>query len=216
MHRVGRCQALEVLAAGAGRAHGNPAVDLRRVAARSGDIGGNHHPVPPAPDLCRQQPRPGPPRRRLQQQKPAVSPRPYKRTGRNPLPPELPRIEHRHEPDSCTCGQCGKDLIKIGEDISEQLDVEPARFFVHRHIRPQYACRGCETISAAPIPAAIIDGGLAAPGLLTWVVISKFMDHLPLYRLEQIAARQQVPLARSTLAEWVGRVGVALQPLGKR
>jgi len=138
------------------------------------------------------------------------------RAGRQPLPDHLPRIEHRHEPDSCTCGQCGKDLVKIGEDISEQLDVEPARFFVHRHIRPQYACRACETISAAPIPAAIIDGGMAAPGLLTWVMVSKFLDHLPLYRLEQIAARQQLPLARSTLAEWVGRVGVALQPLVDR
>jgi len=138
------------------------------------------------------------------------------RAGRQPLPDHLPRIEHRHEPESCTCGQCGKDLIKIGEDISEQLDVEPARFFVHRHIRPQYACRACEIVSAAPIPPAVIDGGMAAPGLLTWVMVSKFMDHLPLYRLEQIAARQQVPLARSTLAEWVGRVGVALRPLVDR
>lgn len=138
------------------------------------------------------------------------------RAGRQPLPDHLPRIEHRHEPESCTCGQCGKDLIKIGEDISEQLDVEPARFFVHRHLRPQYACRTCETISAAPIPPAVIDGGMAAPGLLTWVMVSKFMDHLPLYRLEQIAARSQVPLARSTLAEWVGRVGVVLQPLVDR
>lgn len=138
------------------------------------------------------------------------------RAGRQPLPDHLPRIEHRHEPESCTCGQCGKDLVKIGEDISEQLDVEPARFFVHRHIRPQYACRACETVSAAPIPPAVIDGGMAAPGLLTWVMVSKFLDHLPLYRLEQIAARSQVPLARSTLAEWVGRVGVALQPLVDR
>lgn len=138
------------------------------------------------------------------------------RAGRQPLPEHLPRIEHRHEPESCACGQCGKDLVKVGEDVSEQLDVEPARFFVHRHIRPQYACRGCETISAAPVPTAIIDGGMAAPGLLTWVMIGKFMDHLPLYRLEQIAARAQVPLARSTLAEWVGRVGVALQPLADR
>jgi len=136
--------------------------------------------------------------------------------GRQPLPDHLPRIEHRHEPEACTCGQCGKALIKMGEDVTEQLDVEPARFFVHRHIRPQYACRLCETITAAPIPAAVIDGGLAAPGLLTWVMVSKFMDHLPLYRLEQIAARSQVPLARSTLAEWVGRVGVSLQPLVDR
>lgn len=138
------------------------------------------------------------------------------RAGRQPLSPHLPRIEHRHEPQSCQCGQCGKDLIKIGEDITEQLDVEPAKFFVHRHIRPQYACRNCETITAAPIPPAIIDGGMAAVDLLTWILISKYLDHLPLYRLEQIAARDQVILARSTLAEWVGRTGVALQPLVNR
>jgi transposase len=138
------------------------------------------------------------------------------RAGRQPLPPHLPRIEHRHEPESCQCGQCGKDLVKIGEDITEQLDVEPAKFFVHRHIRPQYACRNCETITAAPIPPAIIDGGMAAVGLLVWVLISKYLDHLPLYRLEQIAARDRVILARSTLAEWVGRTGVALQPLVDR
>lgn len=146
------------------------------------------------------------------------APKPTKRerAGRQPLPEHLPRIEHRHEPESCTCGQCGQDMVRIGEDISEQLDVEPAKFFVHRHIRPQYACRACETITAAAIPPAVIDGGMAAPGLLTWVMVGKFMDHLPLYRLEQIAARAQVPLARSTLADWVGRTGVALQPLVDR
>jgi transposase len=138
------------------------------------------------------------------------------RAGRQPLPDHLPRIEHRHEPESCTCGQCGNDLVKIGEDITEQLDVEPAKFFVHRHIRPQYACRTCETMTAAPILPAVIDGGMAAVGLLSWVMISKYQDHLPLYRLEQIAARDQVILSRSTLAEWVGRVGVALQPLVER
>jgi transposase len=138
------------------------------------------------------------------------------RAGRQPLPPHLPRIEHRHEPESCACGQCGKDLVKIGEDVTEQLDVEPAKFFVHRHVRPQYACRHCETITAAPIPPAVIDGGMAAVGLLTWVLIGKFLDHLPLYRLEQIAARDGVILSRSTLADWVGRLGVALQPLADR
>ncbi len=138
------------------------------------------------------------------------------RAGRQPLPNHLPRIEHRHEPESCACGQCGKELVKIGEDVTEQLDVEPAKFFVHRHIRPQYACRSCETITAAPIPPAVIDGGMAATGLLTWVMISKFLDHLPLYRLEQIAARDGVILSRSTLADWVGRLGVALQPLADR
>ncbi len=138
------------------------------------------------------------------------------RAGRQPLPDHLPRIEHRHEPESCTCGHCGKDLVKIGEDMTEQLDVEPAKFFVHRHIRPQYACRACETVTAAPIPPAVIDGGLAAVGLLTWVIINKYLDHLPLYRLEHIAARDGVILSRSTLADWVGRLGVALQPLADR
>ena len=141
---------------------------------------------------------------------------PRERAGRQPLPEHLPRIEHHHEPESCTCGQCGKDLVKIGEDISEQLDVEPAKFFVHRHIRPQYACRACETVTAAPIPPAVIDGGMAAVGLYVWVIIGKYLDHLPLYQLEQIAARDQVILSRSTLAEWVGRIGVALQPLVDR
>lgn len=138
------------------------------------------------------------------------------RAGRQPLPEHLPRIEHRHEPESCTCDQCGKALVKIGEDITEQLDVEPAKFFVHRHIRSKYACKVCETITAEPVPPAIIDGGMAAVGLLTWVMISKFQDHLPLYRLEQMATREQVSLSRSTLADWVGRVGVALQPLVDR
>lgn len=150
----------------------------------------------------------------LGRQAPARQPR--KRAGRQALPPELPHIEHRHEPASCQCGQCGADLVKIGEDVSEQLDVEPARFFVHRHIRPQYACRPCETVTAAPVPPAVVDGGLAAPGLLAWVASSKYLDHLPLYRIEQIAARQGVPLARSTLAQWIGRIGVALQPLADR
>ncbi|CAI07198.1 Transposase, fragment [Aromatoleum aromaticum EbN1] len=63
------------------------------------------------------------------------------RAGRPPLPAHLERIEHRHEPESCSCGTCGQDLVKIGEDVSEQLDIIPAKFFVHRHIRPQYACR---------------------------------------------------------------------------
>jgi transposase len=142
------------------------------------------------------------------------APRP--RAGRQPLPEHLPRIEHRHEPASCTCGQCGNDLTKIGEDINEQLDVEPARFFVHHHIRPQYACRTCETITAAAIPPAVIDGGLAAVGLYVWVLIGKYLDHLPLYRLEQIAARDNVMLSRSTMAQWVGRIGVVLQPLADR
>lgn len=133
--------------------------------------------------------------------------------GRQPLPAHLPRIDHHHEPEVCTCGQCGTDLVRMGEDVTEQLDVKPAQFFVHRHIRGKYACRSSQTIEAAPVPAQIIDGGMASAGLLTWLTVSKYADHLPLYRLEEIASRQKVPLARSTLAVWTGEVGVALQPL---
>ncbi len=136
--------------------------------------------------------------------------------GRQPLPEHLPREIHVHEPASCQCGQCGSALVKIGEDITEQLDIIPAKFFVQRHIRPKYACRSCETITTESVPPAIIDGGMAAPGLLSWVMIAKYVDHLPLYRLEQMAARSDVPLARSTLAEWVGKTGLALQPLADR
>jgi len=146
----------------------------------------------------------------------AAARQPRVRAGRQPLPEHLERVDVRHEPASCSCGQCQRELVKIGEDISEQLDIEPARFFVIRHIRPQYACRRCETVEAAAVAPAVIDGGLAAPGLLAWVAISKYLDHLPLYRIEQIAARSQVPLARSTLCEWIGRIGVALQPLADR
>jgi transposase len=143
-------------------------------------------------------------------------PKPRARAGRKPLPEHLPREIHVHEPDSCQCGQCGANLVKIGEDVTEKLNIIPAQFFVERHVYPQYACRTCETITAEPSTPAIIDGGMAAPGLLAWIMIGKYADHLPLYRLEQIAARSQVPLARSTLAEWVGRTGFALQPLVDR
>jgi transposase len=136
--------------------------------------------------------------------------------GRQALPEHLERVIHRHDLASCDCETCGKALVKIGEDITEQLDVEPARFFVHQHIRPQWACRNCETVTAEPIAAAIIDGGMAAPGLLTWVAVCKFVDHLPLYRVEQIAERTGVNLSRSTMAAWIGKIGVALEPLVDR
>ena len=138
------------------------------------------------------------------------------RAGRQPLPAHLPRVEHRHEPENCTCGQCGQALVQIGEDVTEKLSIIPAEFFVEKHIYPKYACRPCQTLTAAPALASVIEGGQATPALLAWVMVSKFVDHLPLYRLEQQAARQGVPLARSTLADWVGRIGFALEPLWRR
>ncbi|MGH9485138.1 MAG: IS66 family transposase, partial [Terriglobales bacterium] len=132
---------------------------------------------------------------------------------RTPLPPHLPRVETRHEPESCTCGHCGNALTLIGEHVSEKLDCKPLEFFVRRDVHPQYACRACETITAVPVAPAIIDRGIAAPGLLAQVLVAKYLDHAPLYRQESIFSRSGVTLPRSTLAEWVGICGVRLQPL---
>lgn len=131
---------------------------------------------------------------------------------RQALPPALPRTEIRHEPDNTTC-QCGCQLQRIGEDVTEKLDYVPGTFTVERHIRGKWACRQCETITQAPVPAQVIDKGLATTGLLAQVLVAKYADHLPLYRQETIYARAGVKLARSTMAEWVGVCGVRLQPL---
>ena len=136
--------------------------------------------------------------------------------GRTPLPAHLPRVEVIHEPERCTCAACQAALVKIGEDVTEQLHIEPAVFKVIRHIRPQYACRACETVQAAPVAPAIIDGGLPTSGLLAYVALAKYLDHLPLYRLEQMAERQGVMLSRRTMSTWIGQLGVALSPLVDR
>lgn len=145
-------------------------------------------------------------------QPPAVR-NPRQPPRRTPLPPHLPRVETRHEPVSCTCGHCGNTLTLIGEHVSEKLDCKPLEFFVRRDVHPQYACRACETITAVPVAPAIIDRGIAAPGLLAQVLVAKYLDHAPLYRQEGIFSRSGVTIPRSTLAEWVGVCGVRLQPL---
>lgn len=132
---------------------------------------------------------------------------------RRPLPPELPRVETRHEPENCTCGQCGAALVQIGEHVSEKLDCKPLEFFVRKDVYPQYACRACETVVAVPVAPSIVDRGIAAPGLIAPVAISKYVDHLPLYRQEAIYARSGVEIGRTSQAEWLGAAGVALQPL---
>jgi transposase len=133
--------------------------------------------------------------------------------GRTPLPPHLERIEVLHEPEHCTCPACQAALVKIGEEVTEQLHIEPAVFKVVRHIRPKYTCRICETVQAAPVAPAIINGGLPTSGLLAYVALAKYLDHLPLYRLEQMAERQGVMLSRRTMSTWIGQLGVALSPL---
>lgn len=135
-----------------------------------------------------------------------------RRPVRQALPAALPRVDHHHELTQTQCA-CGQPLQRIGEDVSEQLDCVPAQFFVHRHIRGKYACRCCETIQAAALPAQIIDKGLPAAGLLAQVVVAKHDDHLPLYRQQEIYARSGVHIARSSMAQWVGICGVRLAPL---
>jgi transposase len=146
-------------------------------------------------------------------QNPASAPKPRKLPVRRPLPPELPRVETVVEPEGCACGRCVGDLVKIGEHVRETLDCEPLKFFVRREVYPQYACRACETVVAAPVAPAILDRSRAAPGLMAFVITSKYVDHLPLYRLEAMFKRNGVEIGRNTLAEWVGAVGVRLQPL---
>jgi transposase len=138
------------------------------------------------------------------------------KSPRRSLPPELPRESIVHEPDlaqACTCPACGGALKPLGEDISEMLEYVPSRFKVIRHIRPKLACSHCDQIVQATAPARPIARGLAGPGLLAHVLVSKYADHLPLYRQSQIYARSGIDLERSTLADWVGGAHQLLSPL---
>lgn len=131
---------------------------------------------------------------------------------RRPLPEHLPREQVVHEP-ACNCPQCGTAMRKIGEDVSEVLDYVPARFRVIRHVRPKLACPECDRIVQLEAPSRPIARGLAGPGLLAHVLVSKYADHLPLYRQSEIYAREGVELERSTLAEWVGGCQRLVEPL---
>lgn len=132
------------------------------------------------------------------------------------LPDHLAREDVRVDLDHDACPGCGGVLHVIGETVSEMLDHVPARLRVIRICRPRYGCRGCGTIHQAPAPERPIARGLASAGLLAHVLISKYADHLPLYRQSQIFARQGVELDRSTLANWVGGACWWLAPLQKR
>ncbi len=131
---------------------------------------------------------------------------------RQPLPAELPRTEIQHEPETTTCA-CGCQMKRIGEDVAEKLDYTPGTFTVERHIRGKWVCAKCEMLVQAPVPAHVIDKGIPTTGLLAQVLIAKYLDHLPLYRQESIFGRAGLAIPQSTLAQWVGQMGVVLQPL---
>jgi transposase len=126
------------------------------------------------------------------------------RASRKPSPEDLPREVITHLPAHTCCPGCGGALRQFGEDVSEQLERIPATYKVIQHVRPKFACPGCERVVEAPAPARPIEHGLPGPGLLAHVLVSKFGDRLPLYRQSEIYAREGVDLGRSTLAGWVG------------
>src|SRR3990172_8363900 len=138
------------------------------------------------------------------------------RVDRPSLPAHLTREDRRLDIEQKACPCCGGELHVIGETVSEMLDYVPARLKVIRIRRPRYGCRACGTIHQASAPERPIAKGLATPGLLAHVLVSKYCDHLPLYRQSQIFARHGVELDRSTLANWVGGAVWWLEPLQAR
>jgi transposase len=144
-----------------------------------------------------------------------------RKRGRKALPGSLPRVERLHDIDDADkiCG-CGCELSRIGEEVSEQLDVIPAQVQVIRHIRPKYACKNCEgieddgpTVKIAPVPPQIIPKSIASPGLLSHILTAKFIDHTPFYRQEKQLIRLGVKVSRTSMCKWAMQAASACQPL---
>jgi transposase len=138
---------------------------------------------------------------------------PVTKPTRRALPRHLPRQTRRYEPKETECPECQGELRKLGEDVSEVLEYVPASFVVIRHVRTKLSCTQCDCIVQAEAPSRPIASGMAGPGLLAHVLVSKYCDHLPLYRQSEIYTRQDVELERSTLADWVGGASQLLNPL---
>jgi len=160
------------------------------------------------------------------QPEPAPTPTPapnHKGHGRRKLAPDLPRdtVVHDLPEEEKPCPCCGTMRTVIGQEVSEQLDYEPAKVKVIEHVRLKYICKECERktaeggpqIQVALRPLWPIEKCLAAPGLLAYIIISKYGDHLPLYRLEKILKRHQIIIARSTMCDWMRQSAEALKPL---
>jgi len=143
--------------------------------------------------------------------------------GRRRLPSDLPRQKVIHDlpEQDKPCPGCSTMRHVIGQEVSEQLDYVPAKLTVIEHVRLKYACRTCEEnaseqgpqIATAEKPLSPIDRGLAAPGLLAYVMVSKYSDHLPMHRLEHILQRHGVDIARSTMCDWAAQCACLLRPL---
>jgi transposase len=146
---------------------------------------------------------------------PAASPR-RRRHARKPLPADLPRHEILHDvaPEEKVCACCGREKVRIGEDVTEQLEVIPAQVFVARHVRPKYACPSCKDgVAQAALPPQPVPRASVGPGFLAWLIVSKYADHLPLCRQERIFARHGVELSRARMCDWLMTVGDLARPL---
>lgn len=149
----------------------------------------------------------------LQANSPTSRSAPDKQQRRQPkreaLPPHLPRVDQHIEPEDTRCPtpECGRPMQRVGEDISERLDIVPAKFSVQRQIRGKWACKCCQLLVQEPAVAQVFDNALPTPGLQAHTVVSRFVDHIPYYRQEQINARSGVHTPRSTLAAWSGHTG---------
>lgn len=135
------------------------------------------------------------------------------RPARLAMPDHLPRETRVHDAPAA-CPDCGGDrVLKAGEDVTEVLDYVPASFRVIRHVRPRFVCKSCDAVVQADLPSLPIERGKPGPGLVAHVLTAKFCDHLPLYRQSAIYAREGVDIARSTMADWVGRSAMLMRPL---
>ena len=168
------------------------ALDDLRESESTGDGSSSEQPAPPAP------------------RGPNVVPL---RRAPRAFPKHLPREDIVHEPSSCQCEACGTAMRKLGEDISEVLDFVPSYIRILRHIRPKLSCPKCSTVVQAPAPSRPIDRGMASASLLAHVAVSKFSDHLPLYRQSQIFRRAGIELERATLAAWMRQAARLVRPL---
>ncbi|WP_144021073.1 IS66 family transposase, partial [Caballeronia sordidicola] len=161
---------------------------------------------------------PSPATRPAQEDGPEIEVAAHKRKkgGRKPLDPALPREVIRYElpEDQLVCPHDGSELVEIGVEVSEQLDIIPQQIRVIRHERVKYACKVCDrTLKVAPAPLRIIAKGLFTEAALAWIILSKFMDALPLYRIAALLRRFGGDISRNTLAACVIRVGQAVQPV---
>jgi len=142
------------------------------------------------------------------------------RRGRRPLPADLPREEVLHDiPEQEKICSCGQRLVRIGEETSEQVEIIPQQIKVIRHVRPKYACKNCEgldspkAVKIAPVPPQIIPKSLATPGLLAYVLVSKFCDAIPFYRQEKLFRRIGIELSRVDFCHWAMQVARQCDPL---